>query len=149
MELELIIKVITIVLLTGVKFLFGPTLGYAAGFPLWATITISIVGMMLSVVAFTYVGDFLRNRIFKPFLRKRKLFNRRNRILVKIWRKYGVIGVALLTPVLFTPIPGTIVLTSFNTPHSKIVYSMLLSAIFWSFFFCIIIYKFGEAFLPF
>ena len=146
---ELVLKILSIVSLTMLKFLFGPALGYAAKFPMWATMLITVVGMMSSVVLFTYVGDFIRDRIFGRFFKKGRNFSKRRRMMVTIWNKYGVIGVAFLTPVFFTPIPGTLVLVSFRTPNSKIFIYMLLSALFWSVVFTYIIYELGTQYLPF
>ena len=146
--LELTLKILSIILLTMLKFLFGPTLGYAAGLPMWMTFLISIIGMMLSVVLFTYVGDFIRDRFFKSLFEQKKTFTKRKRLIVKIWTKYGVFGVAFLTPILFTPIPGTLILVSFQTPNILIFRSMLISAIFWSIVFTYIVYKVGAEFLP-
>jgi len=149
MELvELTLKILSILLLTMVKFLFGPTLGYAAGFPIWLTFIISILGMMMAVFLFTYIGDFIRDRFFKSFFTQKKTFTKRKRFIVTIWRKYGVYGVALLTPVFFTPIPGTLVLVSFRTPNKVIFTSMLISAVLWSLIFTYIVYRLGTEYLP-
>ncbi len=115
------------------KFIAGPLGGYAAGFSLITTILVTILGMMLSVVLFTFFGTFLRERIFSRFFKKKnKKFTKRNRKFVAIWKKYGVIGTAFLTPILLTPIGGTLLLTSFRTPKSLIMTYMLVSAVVWS-----------------
>ena len=148
--IELLIKVVTIIFLTMLKFLFGPTLGYAAGFPIWMTIGISVIGMMLATFLFTIMGDFMRDRLFRHFFRKRNkpVFSKRRRSIVSIWKKYGVIGVAFLTPVFFTPIPGTLILVSFRTPVKRIFLTMLASALFWAIVFTYIVYEIGQEVLP-
>jgi len=55
---------------------------------------------------------------------------------VKIWRKYGIWGVAALTPILFTPIGGTMIAVSFGEKKPKILLAMLLSASLWSVILC-------------
>lgn len=148
MEAEEVFKILSIVFLSMLKFIFGPTLGYAAGFPLWATVTITVVGMMISVILFTYIGDFLRNVLLKNFFKKRRRFSKRNRKFVTVWKKYGILGVAFLTPLLFTPIGGTILLTSFGTKSGKILINMLISALFWAWVISSLIYFLGAEFLP-
>ncbi|MDH5366308.1 MAG: hypothetical protein OEW67_04930 [Cyclobacteriaceae bacterium] len=148
-ELDLALKVLPIIFLTMLKFAAGPIGCYAVGFPIWVSIIISIVGMMISVFLFTYLGDFIRDRIFGSYFKQTKTFSKRKRLMIKVWRKYGVYGVAFLTPVLFTPIPGTLVLVSFKTPNKIIFSSMLISAVFWSFIFTYIVYEIGEKVLPF
>ncbi|UII33427.1 hypothetical protein LVD17_06275 [Fulvivirga ulvae] len=125
------------------KFIFGPTLGYAGGFSLLSTILITITGMMSSVLLFTFLGKMLREKVLIKFFRNKKKFTKRNRRFVVIWKKYGLPGVAFLTPLLLTPIGGTILLASFGSSKREIVVSMFLSAVFWSTVFSILIYVLG------
>ncbi len=129
---EELVTFFSILLLTMLKFIAGPIGGYAAGYSLVKTITITIVGVMSSVTLFTYLGTYLRERVFSKFFKKSKTFTKRNRKFVTIWKKYGVIGVAILTPILLTPIGGTLLLTSFRTPKTQIMFYMLVSAVFWA-----------------
>lgn len=145
---EEIIKVAVVFLLTMLKFIFGPTLGYASGFGLFQSILVTVSGMMTSVFLFTFLGNILRERFLKRFFSKKKRFTKRNRQFVTIWRKYGLSGVAFLTPLIFTPIGGTVLLTSFGSPRRKIIISMMISAVFWSVAFCTLIYTFGPKVLP-
>ncbi len=146
METE-ILKGISIFLLTMLKFIAGPTLGYAAGFSFLTTFLITVGGMMSSVVLFTYLGTYLRTRIINRFFKKRKVFSSKSRRFVIIWKKYGILGVSFLTPLVLTPIGGTIVLTSFSSPKNSILLTMLISALFWSLVFVSLVYAFGTAFL--
>lgn len=141
-------KFVSIVLLTMLKFIAGPTLGYAGGFSLFMTIIITVTGMMLSVFLFTFLGRLLKQKLLdRIFARKRK-FTRRNRQFIRIWKKYGLNGVAFLTPIIFTPIGGTLLLTSFGSPKRKILISMFASAVFWAVIFSTLIHIFGEQILP-
>ncbi len=64
--------------------------------------------------------------------RQRKIFSRRTRRFVRIWRRYGLIGVAFLTPVVFSIPIGTIVANSLVRNKKKIFVYMFLSVLFWS-----------------
>jgi len=141
---EELIKFFSIFLLTMLKFIAGPVGGYAAGFSLLTTIVVTILGMMSSVTLFTYLGTFLRERILDKLFKKRNKFTMRNRKFVTIWRKYGVIGVAALSPVILTPIGGTLLLTSFRTPKSLIMMYMSISAVIWAVVISSTIYLVGE-----
>lgn len=142
-----IIKGVTIFLLTMLKFIAGPTLGYAAGFSFTITVAITVGGMMASVFLFTYLGTILREKFLSRIFKRRRVFSKRNRRFVQVWKKYGLAGVAFLTPLIFTPIGGTVLLTTFGSPRSKIIVAMLLSAVGWSIFFTAVVYLFGTAFL--
>lgn len=138
---EELVKFFSIFLLTMLKFVAGPVGGYAAGFSLMKTILVTVLGTMSSVTLFTYLGTFLSERIFSS---KRKTFTKRNRRFVTIWKKYGVIGVAALMPILLTPIGGTLLLTSFRTPKTKIMLYMFISTIIWAIAISGAIYLLGD-----
>jgi hypothetical protein len=92
-------------------------------------------GMMLSVVLMSFAGKYLRRIFFGMFFRNRKIFSPRNRRVVRIWRKYGIWGVGFLTPLLFSPIGGTMIAVSFGEKKRKIFLSMSVCGAFWSLFF--------------
>lgn len=147
---EEIVKIISIFLLTMLKVFFGPTLGYAAGFHIVTTILITIGGMMASVVLFTFFGTWLREKILHRFQKKdQKKFTPKKRKLVTLWKKYGLVGVAVLTPLLLTPIGGTIVAVSFGSPKQKILLYMLVSATIFAVGMTYAIYEFGDYVMPF
>ncbi len=114
------------------KFVFGCVGGAVRNFSFLETVLVTILGMMTSVIIFTFFGLAIRNWFFIAFKRKRKVFSKRSRKIVKIWRKYGIVGVAFLTPILFSPIGGTLIAVSFGEKKQRIFFHMLWSAIFWA-----------------
>ncbi|MFM7016648.1 MAG: hypothetical protein ACKOX3_10005 [Bacteroidota bacterium] len=62
----------------------------------------------------------------------KKVFTKRNRRLVTIFKKYGLFGIAFLTPVLLSIPIGTIVANSFENKKRKIFLYMFISILFWS-----------------
>jgi len=116
------------------KFVLGPFLGLTYDFPVWLTSLLTGIGMMLSVVLISYLGEGVRLTLLSK-LKKRKryrVFTKRKRKIVRIWQKFGIKGVAFLTPAILTPIGGTMMALSFGVKKSKIIFYMALSAIFWS-----------------
>jgi len=139
-------KYFTIFLLSMVKFIGGPIMGATFGFHWTITAFITVAGMMTSVVLFSAMGRKARAWITGRFRRKRRrLFTPKNRRTVNIWRKYGLTGVAFLTPVIFTPIGGTILAVSFGESKGKIFLYMLCSAVFWGIILSAALHRFGEA----
>ena len=138
--LAVIWKYLAIVLSSAVKFFFGPLEGYALGLPWLETAALTITGMMLSVVFFTFSGDALRNRL-KKTSKKKKLFTKGNRRKIKIWQKTGIYGVAFLTPLLLTPIGGTLLAISFGARKAGIILWMFVSAVFWGIVFTLLVYQ--------
>jgi len=145
---EEILKAIPVYFSSMLKFIFGPFGGYAAGLNLITTILVTVAGMMTVVLSFTYAGDWIRDKVIHRFFGKRKKFSQRNRKFVRIWKKYGLIGVAALTPVILTPIGGSILAVSSGSPKEKIIIFMFISASVWSVIFSVATYFFGNEFLP-
>lgn len=125
-------KYISVYFASMFKFIGGPTMGMAFGLTFWETFLITVLGMMTSVVIISTFGPGFRKWLDKIFKRNRKRFTKRNRRFVTLWRKYGLFGVSFLTPVIFSPVIGTLLVNAFGGPKNKIITYMLISAIFWS-----------------
>lgn len=143
-----ILIAIPVYLSSMLKFIFGPVGGYAAGLELITTILATIAGMMTVVLSFTYAGNWFREKVINRFFGKRKKFSESNRKFAKIWKKYGLVGVAALTPILLTPIGGTILAISSGSPKEKIILFMFVSASVWAIVLSVTIYYFGNEILP-
>ncbi|MBX7127167.1 MAG: hypothetical protein K1X47_15840 [Cyclobacteriaceae bacterium] len=143
---ETLLKVVAVYLSSAVKFILGPGVGLAERLHFATTVIATIAGMMTTVVCITYFGGWLRKRFGK---KKTKLFRsaeeRRRR---ERWKKYGLVGIAALTPVILTPIGGTLLAVSSGSPRQKILLYMLVSATGWALIFTSVFYFFGEKVLP-
>lgn len=124
-----------IYLLSMFKFVAGPVLGTAAGYNPWQIIFVSLLGMMSSVILFTFLGIRFKKWALDHFGKRKKLFNPKTRQIVRIWKAYGELGIAFLTPILLTPIGGTLILVSFGSTKRKIFSYMLVSGFSWATFF--------------
>jgi membrane protein DedA with SNARE-associated domain len=145
---EEILKAVPVFLSTMIKFVFGPLGGYASKLNILTTIISTISGMMTAVIAFTFFGTFLRERVFKPLFQNRKKFTPRNRKITTLYRKYGLGGIAFFTPILLTPIGGTLIAVSFGSPKEKIILYMFISGVAWAIIFSIMVYFFGNKIFP-
>ena len=113
------------------KFVFGPVTGQVAGLGMTETILLTIAGMMTSVVIFSLLGIRIRTAWHLRFKKKRAKFTPKNRRMVAMWGRFGLTGVAFLTPILLSPIVGTILAVSFGERPQRIMSAMLVSAVFW------------------
>jgi hypothetical protein len=127
-----------------IKFILGPIGGYAAGLNVITAIISTFAGMMTVVTIIVYSGNWFRDRVINRIFPNRKRFSERNRKLALTWRKYGLVGVAILTPLVLTPIGGSIIAISFGGQREKIMLFMALSAAFWSVVFNAAVYFFGQ-----
>lgn len=146
---EEILKVITLVYLPSMlKFIFGPLAGYAAGLGIVTTIAGTAAGMMTIVVLITYFGNWFRTRVLDRFRKKKDTGDAPPGRFAVMVKKFGLPGVAFFTPVLLTPIGGSILAVSMGGRREKILLYMLLSAVFWSIVFSSAIYFFGQRVIP-
>ena len=130
------------------KFILGPIAGYSAGLNLVETVLGTVAGTMTVVLLFVFFGDFMRKRVLSRFLANRKKFSERSRKFITVWKKYGIAGVAALTPLILTPIGGTLLAVSFGAPRDKLIIYMFISASVWALIFSGAIYFFGNEVLP-
>lgn len=130
--LEEILSILTIYFLSMLKVIFGPTLGYAAGYSPLLTVFITVAGMMTTVFIITFLGEKLRDRILKRLFKPKKVFSKRSRRFVKVWRRYGEMGVSFLTPILLSPPGGSILSIVLGGSRRKTIGYMLLWGVVWS-----------------
>jgi hypothetical protein len=136
-----IAKYFSIMLASMLKFFGGPIAGFLTGVPIQKTILLSAGGMMLAVILTTIFAKTITNFLEKRAKAKKQIFTSRARFSVKIWQKLGLFGIALLTPVLFTPIGGTLMALSFRANIFKMIGYMLISSLFWGYLVSLAIYE--------
>lgn len=137
-------KAVPVLLSSALKFILGPIVGKALSLHPLTTWCATVSGMMLSVVTFTFFGGWIRGRILQRFTHApmRATSNRRFSGLIN---KYGLGGIAFLTPILLTPIGGTLIAVGMGKPRNKIMLFMFISAAGWALAFIVAIYAFGRA----
>ncbi len=147
---EELLKSVPVFLSSMLKFILGPLEGYGLRLHFITTVVATILGMMASVIVVTYFGHWLRNGMLKRFFKKKEenqkaeTKGRMNRFI----KKYGLGGVALLTPVFLTPIGGTIIAVGLGKPKNKILLFMFISAVFWALVFTSAVYLLGRLDVP-
>ncbi|WP_246000767.1 hypothetical protein [Pontibacter diazotrophicus] len=140
-----LLKYLSVYLVSMVKFLWGPLTGISLGLSYFETVLLTVAGMMTSVVVFSVVGKAVSEWYSRRQRAKQKpRFTKKNRRIVQVWTRFGVSGVAFLTPLLFTPIFGTIVAALLGAPRKLIFIHMLWSAVFWSATLTLMVFEFGD-----
>lgn len=134
--MPIIIKYFIVFALSGLKIIFGPTLGLAYGLSVVETILLSWLGMMTTVYLLSYFGPEIKTLTVKIFgskkKKQKKIFTPRKRRFVKVWKTYGVLGIAFLTPILLSPPGGTILANAFGGRRGDIIKWMWIFGGFWS-----------------
>jgi uncharacterized membrane protein len=126
---------------SSIKFVAGPLTGFGLGLSMLETIVCTWVGMMFTVTVMLTIGRFLVQQIARIRIQKPKLFSGRVRYAVSIWQRFGIKGIAVMTPLLFTPIGGSLLALSFKVPTPRVLFFMAISGIFWSVIFTVLFYQ--------
>ena len=144
-----ILKLLPLFLLSMVKFVVGVPSAFAAfHFNFWELLLFAIASGSMGITVFMFFSDWIfavwdafKYRFFpskEPV--KKKIFSRQSRIFVRIIKKYGLPGIALITPTIISIPIGTILARRLY-PNRKKVYSYLLvSIVLWSFILSLILH---------
>ena len=127
-----ILTYLSIYFLACLKSVLPPLLGPAAGLKNWEIIVITVAGLMTSVLVFNYLGERIKKFVIPIFIKNPKKFTPKNRRMVRLWGKYGIIGVCFLTPVLFSPPGGAFLVAAVGAPRKQVFLYMFLFGIFWA-----------------
>lgn len=117
------------------------------GLPFGLTMGLTVAGMMTSVFIISGVGRaWVRHRQLQRRLRRAPIFSSRSRNIIKVFRRFGMGGIAFLTPILLSPIGGTIIATLLGVPRPRIMLHMLWSAVLWGCVLTFVSVRFGHMF---
>ncbi|GAA4382676.1 hypothetical protein [Hymenobacter koreensis] len=140
-----VLKYATVFLLSMFKFIGGPVTGAAAGMSFAQTMALTVAGMMTSVAVVSGLGRRLAAHLQRRRrLRHKPVFSRRSRAIVRVFKRFGISGIAFLTPILLTPIGGTVIATMLGVRRQQILIHMFWSALLWGATFTFLTIKFSD-----
>ena len=136
--------VLTTILFSSVKFAMTfPLAVFQFQFSFFETVLWTNIGGILGIYFFAFLSDKLIawwNRTFRKYPPEppaagsngKRVFTRKNRRIVRIKRKYGLIGIAVSTPVLLSiPVGTFLVIRYYRHNRNKFIYLVCSNAI-WS-----------------
>ena len=128
---------IIVMALSTVKFLVAiPLAIHQYGFSFWETFFFSSIGGVLGVLIFANLSKWIVKLYYHFFSPKKKQQSKRGlkqAVAIKTVRKYGLFGIACLTPIFFSIPIGTFLALRFF-PDKKKTLPLLLASVFgWSF----------------
>ncbi len=151
-----VFKLIQVVIISGIKFLFAPFISIGYGFNYFQTVIFTTVGGIAGLLFFYYLskwmirlyfrlcpvvisyfgGEEARKALQESQCRKpnRKKFTRKNKTIVNIRNKYGLFGIIFLTPVLLSIPIGAFLAQKYYSKRNNILVYLSLSVLMWSFF---------------
>jgi uncharacterized protein involved in cysteine biosynthesis len=139
--MSILLKILIVISLSGFKFLIAiPLSAYQYDFNFIQTLIFSIVGGVIGIFLFSA----LSNKINKLFPKKNKVKRTKKRgikeaITIKTARKYGVYGIAAITPILLSIPIGTLIALRFFPEKKKTIPILMSSVVIWSLILSIIL----------
>ncbi|MCK8492065.1 MULTISPECIES: hypothetical protein [Spirosoma] len=125
-------KYVSVIIASTIKFIGGPLTGATLGLSWIETSLCTVAGMMLSVAAITYAGSAIQALVDRYRKQRPKRFTRRTRMAIRVWKRFGLMGIAFLTPLILTPIGGTALAVSFRVSRGQLLLYMLISGFLWA-----------------
>ena len=104
----------------------GIITGLALGLSPAVSGALSIASALAGVALVVALGGRLRHLIY----RSRRLAKRRERI-ERVWKRYGIPGVALQAPLLTGPLLATLLALALGAPARSLLLWMLASVVLW------------------
>ncbi len=127
----LLAEILGLILLSAVKYLFAvvPLLSFSNR--VWyLDMFIVMIGGIIGVFIFTLLGSLISKKFSKISFFKMKFGQLKK--MIKIKNGYGLIGLALITPISISIPVGCILSTAIESNKSKVLLLQVSSVVFWS-----------------
>ncbi len=149
------LKILIVFLVSSIKFLIAPALSFGMGLNFVQTWLSTTAGGIVGVVVFFFLSKWIlqlyskyffyyfhlfRLKLYKtlnisvPKFIPARRFTRRNRMIIKIVKKFGMAGIVILTPVLLSIPLGTFIAARYYSTNRFLLVYLSGSVLFWSLF---------------
>jgi hypothetical protein len=147
------LKILIVFAVSSIKFFIAPALSFSMGLNFLQTLLSTTTGGITGVVIFFFLSRWLLilyARYFVFYMHKIKKsiygflklevpleiparrFTKRNRLIIKVVRKYGLTGIVVLTPVILSIPIGTFLATRYYASNRYLLIYLISSVLFWS-----------------
>ncbi|MDX2247083.1 MAG: hypothetical protein SF052_09925 [Bacteroidia bacterium] len=132
LNFEMIGMYLSVFLIASIKFAVAALIAMGnPHFSFWEIILTAGGGAIAGSVIFVYFGTQIKRWVKANFKRSTPTSFARRRQIYKIWKRYGLPGVAFLAP-LISPMVSIGIAVSFGEKPRKILLAMCISIIGWS-----------------
>ena len=134
-------KLLSVILISSIKFTFAPFLSSYYGYNYFETVCITSIGGILSVLFFYYLSAgiisthrymFPNKKSYSRKKKKKKTFRLRNKILVRLKSNFGLIGIVVLAPILISLPFGSFLARRYYSKNPFTLPLIFLSIIIWA-----------------
>ncbi len=135
--MEELFKAIAVAITSAFKHtLVGIPAGYVAGFNYLEVVLYTFIGGTLGIIFFVYSARGVKN-LYVKYLESRnkkpRKFTKMNRFIVKIKQRFGLYGLALITPPIISVPVGAMIAASIYRDKKRVLVFMIGGVVFWSF----------------
>ncbi len=130
------LELISVFLMGGLKFFFAVPLALTYDFSFWQTFLVTCFGGVIGVLFFAQFRKVILKIYYKLFPFKHNNTKKRGfkkTLAIKTGKKYGLFGIAVLTPVVFSIPIGTFIALHFFPNKKKTLPILFASVLGWSF----------------
>ena len=131
---------ISVFLLSTFKFVLGGVpLEVVLGFPFLKSVIVTSLGGFVGVVFFVFLSERLiktakkireRRQERKP--KEKKIFTRKNKLIIQVKQRFGLIGISILAPVLISLPLGCYLSLRYFKSKRKVIAYMCISVLLWA-----------------
>jgi len=138
--MEKVLQVLLVVILSSTKFLSAPITALNIGFGFVQTLIITTLGGMLGVVFFYFLSSMIMRLLQKispsspekAKAKRKKQFTWKNKMIVRVKRDFGLVGLAALTPTILSIPVGTFLAARYFDNTAKVLGYLCASVLVWS-----------------
>lgn len=119
----------------------GIPMALGMGFHFFEAVTVTSLGGFTGITVFTFLSEIIianykkrqaRKRITHPHLPPPKIFTKQKRFIVKIKKRFGLVGISFLTPLIFSLPLGCFLAVRYYKNKQTILIYMFSSVLIWS-----------------
>lgn len=127
---------VILILVASTKFALTPLVSLPMQISRTELFITMLLGGLMGYFVFFYFSEYLINRFaafrLKRKSRERRVFSKKNRMIIGVVRKRGLVLLALITPILLSIPVGAFLAARYFTNKTKINIVMISSILMWS-----------------
>jgi hypothetical protein len=148
-------EALTVLLASSTKFLPSPFLSVTVyDFTFWETIAMTTGGGIIGILFFYGISGYLMRRAWERRMERvdegleprKRTFRKRNKIIVKVKLRFGLIGLVIITPAIISIPIGCVLAAKYFRKRGETLPLMFLSVVLWSFLLTGVASLFGSPF---
>ena len=135
-------EIVSVFLLSTVKFVFGGVpLALTYNFPFFESVTVTSLGGFAGSIFFVLLSDKIiayyemrhqQKLLLNPNHKRKPKFTKTVRFIIKVKKRFGLIGISLLTPLLLSIPLGCFVAIRYYKNKQQVIIYMMTSVLIWS-----------------